>query len=257
MGDIIVELFAAVRGGDGSTMEELLNSKKFNVNSTDDKGKVALQVAIEAGQVESVKILVDHGADVNFPVQLSRRNFSLLKFAITRGNCEIVELLLNSGAKMRPDEATPLHQACIYDDKSMAKMLLDRRDQHGDLDKDGLLYLTVKNGSSAGLVKILLQKFNNIQSSNNFDGMSPLFAARSEKDAQLLIDYGADVHAKFKFQFGLEGIHTESITLPFVTTLRHACTSGLGQVAKVLLEHGIDVNDRSSNCEDNNMLFQR
>lgn len=70
-----------------------MNSKKLDVNSTDETGRVALQVAIEARQVESVKILLDHDADVNSPVIAHQS--SLLGLAIERGNCKVVELLLN------------------------------------------------------------------------------------------------------------------------------------------------------------------
>lgn len=112
-----MKLFAAAQSGEVNMLEKLLLKKKRNVNLTDKNGNIALHVAIEAGQVKSVEILLNYGADVNLPVKRSIINdpqSSPLAWTINRGDREIVELLLNKGAKLKPNEGSVLHLACQH-----------------------------------------------------------------------------------------------------------------------------------------------
>ena len=64
------------------------------------------------GHVETAKLLLMNGADVNFQ---HKGNYSALHMASQDGNYEIVKLLLKNGAIidcLSKDELTPLHLAC-------------------------------------------------------------------------------------------------------------------------------------------------
>jgi cytochrome c len=79
-----------------------------DINEVD--GVTALYIAIESGNLELTRLLIERGADVNLPVKLQR---TPLYAAIKGGFAEIVTLLLDSGAD--PNQVakslTPLHVA--------------------------------------------------------------------------------------------------------------------------------------------------
>jgi cytochrome c len=64
-----------------------------DVNEVD--GVSALYVAVEAGNIELAKLLIDRGADVNLPVKFKR---TPLYAAVFGGFPDLVKLLLDSGA---------------------------------------------------------------------------------------------------------------------------------------------------------------
>ena len=64
------------------------------------------------GHFEVAKLLIMHGADVNFK---EKGNYFALHMASQEGHYEIVKLLLKNGATvdcLRRDGLTPLHLAC-------------------------------------------------------------------------------------------------------------------------------------------------
>ncbi|MCC9656900.1 ankyrin repeat domain-containing protein [Rhodopirellula halodulae] len=82
---------------DGHTpVVEWLLSKDVQVDHRDSFGRTALMYACTADNAETVKLLLDHGADVNLVD--NEENFSPLMFAAAEGQLEVVELLLKAGA---------------------------------------------------------------------------------------------------------------------------------------------------------------
>ena len=59
-----------------------------DVNSTDDEGYSALQAAAENGYLDVVKLLVEHGANVQYTAE-----YSALELAEMAGNIDIVVYL--------------------------------------------------------------------------------------------------------------------------------------------------------------------
>ena len=91
----------------------------------DTGGSTALFFAARAGDIESVKVLIDAGADVN--EALPDHN-SVLAFAAHSGQGEVAKVLLDRGARPDADGAgyTPLHAAVLRGDVELVKALLDR-----------------------------------------------------------------------------------------------------------------------------------
>ncbi|WJG34596.1 4ank: A designed ankyrin repeat protein with four identical consensus repeats, partial [Fusarium oxysporum Fo47] len=84
----------------------------------------ALQLAVERGNKDIIKALLDKRADVNLSVQLGR---TALLLAAENGDNDIVDLLLKNGAEQeKGDKAsrTPLFVAVANGDKAMTKTLL-------------------------------------------------------------------------------------------------------------------------------------
>ena len=89
-----------------------------------------LHRAAAEGDKHTIKLLLDGGADVNYPQD---RGETALMFAVAREQPKAARLLLRRGALVNAathDGVTPLHMAahCITDDEdaaAMARMLLD------------------------------------------------------------------------------------------------------------------------------------
>lgn len=80
--------------GDTNSVKTLLD-KGADVNARDMDGNTALDWAAGEGHVEIVKLLLDRGADVN--VKDKMLGFTPLMTATRSGHTEIVKLLLNRG----------------------------------------------------------------------------------------------------------------------------------------------------------------
>ena len=78
----------------------LLIRKKATVNARTRRSLSALMMAAEAGQLESVRLLIASGAteDLN---ALDRRGYSALHMAVENGHDDIAKELIDAGADVR------------------------------------------------------------------------------------------------------------------------------------------------------------
>jgi len=94
------------------------------VDATDEGGQTALHMAADAGAVESLKLLLEHGAD---PKAADQYGISVLQAAVIAGHVKISKILIEHGAD--PDQAdedgdTPRN--CAVDDGSADMRFLFR-----------------------------------------------------------------------------------------------------------------------------------
>ncbi|XP_047049518.1 ankyrin repeat and SOCS box protein 3-like [Lolium rigidum] len=111
----------------------LVEDLQFNVDALDDKGETPLSYAVvKKGTVNTVRYLLDHGADPNKPG--GDRDGTPLHLAIAEGHCEIVKVLLLKGADVNLFSywGTPLYIAAASGFDDVMKILLDH---HADLNK--------------------------------------------------------------------------------------------------------------------------
>lgn len=87
-------LIAAVRDGDGGTIDRLLASGA-DPNAKDADGNAALIYALMAGQSEAAARLIDAGADAN---TVASNGWSALMVAAQGGRADLMRLLLDRGA---------------------------------------------------------------------------------------------------------------------------------------------------------------
>ncbi len=128
------ELFPAVRAGDTARVNAALEAG-INVNTRDPLGGTALLEAAWVGNLEIVRLLVAHGADVNAVHRES--GATALKYAVLTSRPNIVQLLLASGADVRlvyRDGQTLLHLAAARSNLPILEMLLKFRDGRGGID---------------------------------------------------------------------------------------------------------------------------
>ncbi|KAL1849135.1 hypothetical protein Daus18300_013384 [Diaporthe australafricana] len=142
-GDALTPLGLAIQGSYGhcetnmDAMEKFLQAgadpngiARVNVNWADEGSPLmtALMVAVGTGREDAVKLLLDHGADVNAQPRL-RTTRTALQFAAEIGNADTLRLLLGHGADVNcappvRGGATALQFAAISGNCNMAADLL-------------------------------------------------------------------------------------------------------------------------------------
>ncbi|MEM9502676.1 MAG: ankyrin repeat domain-containing protein [Cyanobacteria bacterium P01_E01_bin.43] len=113
----------AINQGDRILLERLI-SQGTNLNQTVSSGQTPLTAAIAKRSQVAAKLLLDNGAQLNFPDARE----TPLTAAIDREQWEIVDQLLTRGANYTqadPDGQTPLNQAISKNNTQLVKRLLD------------------------------------------------------------------------------------------------------------------------------------
>ncbi|VDH98877.1 Hypothetical predicted protein [Mytilus galloprovincialis] len=85
-----------------------------------------MEIAVQQGHTEVVKMLLDRGVDYN---KCTSDGFSPLVTACSNGNADIVNVLLEKGADFNKCHNTgwsPLMMACVYGHTEIVRMLLDK-----------------------------------------------------------------------------------------------------------------------------------
>ena len=106
------QLLISARSADAKGIEDSL-AHGAAPNSRNRFGKTALFTAVEKNRADIVKIMLDHGVDVNLA---SLEKVTPLMAAAYSGNLEIVDLLLSKNPKLEEDDrvhtsACPMPQA--------------------------------------------------------------------------------------------------------------------------------------------------
>jgi hypothetical protein len=119
------QLQDAARKGDAAAVKKLLDGG-VDVNTKFRYGTTAIFFACDAGQIEVVKVLLDHGADLS--VKDTFYGMTPLALAVspprkkTPAHNEIAKLLIAKGA---PGKDMALSAAIDDDDEGLAKVVLD------------------------------------------------------------------------------------------------------------------------------------
>src|SRR5262245_778294 len=187
-------LFAAVRAGNHRSAAELLSRDKALVNALDHHGETPLMHAGVYSDAAMIKLLLEHGADVN--LASSSGASALLRAA---GDFDKVELLLAAGAKVDVKSKlgrTPLLVAAASPGnvKTM-RLLLARGANANDQDQFGDTCLTsaCKRGDGE-MAKALIESGANIAAGASWFGRPPLVWAAEEGNLATLaclLEHGA------------------------------------------------------------------
>ncbi|MDH5680370.1 MAG: ankyrin repeat domain-containing protein [Spirochaetota bacterium] len=238
--------------GDANMVKYLLDKGADATVLTTD-GRSVLHIAAFHGNVESMKLLIDNGADINavdgkirssgiisdgkHVRTINEPGDTALEVAIGQGHSEAVKFLLRKGALINPERKkygwTALHQAA--------------------------------DGSRNDIVKLLISRGANVNAQWD-EGKTPLNMASNQGIKDLLIKHGAkDIYLRLHKEFIAavrkrdhakvliyikQGVNVNTRDGYFGTALHYIC--GLydaGKMAKLLIEHGADVNLRNRNGE--------
>ncbi|CAK9101833.1 unnamed protein product [Durusdinium trenchii] len=240
------KLVLACAANDAEELERLLLLPACP-EATDHTGKPALRVAVEAGHCKCVGLLLEARAVIDQEGDFG----STLLLAACGGNLEVVQLLLESGAKTGLG-ATALHGAACYGHIEVVRFFLDKGTHPDDCTSDittlrehsrtplGFsLYLASRGGTALHLaavmghwkvVHLLLQAGADRDKIISLTGESALHLAASNGHVQvvrLLLEAQADANR-------VEGCG--------VTALHWASLKGYLDIVDALIEALCDVN---------------
>ncbi|WP_375603618.1 ankyrin repeat domain-containing protein [Wolbachia endosymbiont of Anurida maritima] len=106
-------------------IEKYLVDKK-DVNVKNDKGNTPLHLAVEEGNLEAVKHLIEKGADLNAP---DKHGWTPLYYAVYSGNIDVVRFLIDQGAdyNITDNEGTPVYYAFQYGHVRIVKYFVEEK----------------------------------------------------------------------------------------------------------------------------------
>jgi len=165
----------------------------LDVNTRDTYGLTALVWAARAGQVETVKVLLDAGADPNGDV---RAGYALQAAMETYCKVETVRMLLAAGADVNVNNGlTPLMRAVHNTNLEIIDMLLRAG---ADVNARGVENVTALSRASmtirSGVVRMLLSAGADANTQDQY-GITPLMnavkIAHSTESVRDLLDAGA------------------------------------------------------------------
>jgi ankyrin repeat protein len=229
---------AAAGRGDLAALDALLASDPALLEADTPLGGRPLMSACAFGQEDTVRHLLDRGADVTARRDLD--DATALHATVCSGSRAIAQLLLDRGADVDArdfEDFTPLHHAATEDLVAVAEVLLE----HGaDGDAVGTRYderplHKAADSGSLGVARQLLAHGAEVDA-RKANGWTPLFDAAQDGDmemARLLLDAGADVNA---FSDGGHWPYGPVRT----TALTRARSFGTEEMVALLLSHGAD-----------------
>jgi hypothetical protein len=116
-------LFVALNRGALKAAKVLITTKGMPIDDRNEHDETPLMIASIKGYLETAKLLLDNGADVNKP------GWTPLHYAASKGNIEMIRLLLEENAYIdtaSPNGTTPLMMAAGYSGNPLAcKVLLE------------------------------------------------------------------------------------------------------------------------------------
>ena len=217
-----------------------------DVNLSTDKNRTPLMTACEYGHVNTVTILIEHGANVNLQ---DRDGLTAVHYAV-RGSqaCEILSCLMENGADVDAktfDDCTPLMIAAERGDTKVATFLIEHGANVDLPDKIGataLCYALKCPGNLCEVGSCLIENGADINACINYNCCTPLMmACEKTVNDQLnaltfLIEHGAIVN--------LQDIHGS-------TALHYVVQENSGfhepyEVLDYLIQNGADINAQSN-----------
>jgi ankyrin repeat protein len=201
-----MSLVSAVKNGDYNNVNLLIETIKTLIEAGEDVNEKErpLVLAAEKGNIDIVKLLLEHGADVNGTE--SKYGSAPLHFAAQKGYLDVVKLLLDYGAdinQLNDQGTTPLHFAAEGGNIDIVKLLLEEgaedindTNDHGNTP----LNFAAINGH-IDVVKLLVESGANVNGENNHGVTSLLFAVWKSRIhvVKLLIQSQANVNQTNKY----------------------------------------------------------
>lgn len=231
----MTNIYDFARAGDVESLIESLDQNKIQLEDIEqDTNSTLLGVAVAHGNIETVKMLIDRGANIH---TLGDDDWTLVHKACYQGHEEMVTILIEKGVDCNKKDITgwtALSHSCADGNKSMAELLINAGTDKESVDLDHWtpLHIVVDCGDSEGHLAVaqLLLEYGWDVNKKDKNGETPIHRACTKGHsniAQLLLRAGADVNATD--DVGWSGLHI-------------AATKDHASVIEVLIEN-------KANCE--------
>ena len=193
------------------------------------EGKTPLIIAVGNSYIDTAKILIENGANIN---AVDIEGWSALSYAVNNGDIEIAKLLLENKAKIKGELLIAIKSPIVESRINMMKLLIDNKANINYTDENGFnpLNIAIETGNME-LTKFLITNGANVDSLMR-DGVSLIGYAIAQNNMdllQILIENGANVN----------NTNGDSWT---DTPLKTASRLGLDNVVRILLSRNVDIN---------------
>jgi ankyrin repeat protein len=234
--------YLPIRNNDLSTLRKLIHDP--GPKARDARGNSPLLYAAALGSAESMRLLLDAGADPN-----AANDLNATPLMWCAGDAVKVRMLLSKGANVNVRSKlgrTPLLIAAAYDGATeAARLLIEKGADVNAVDKSGISVLEqAANVNNIEVARLLLAKGAKVNSVDG-GGFTPLLASAGNGDrnaamVQLLIEHGAAVNVKSGDTF--EIVKNGAIAIGHLTPLQQAANVANYEAVEALVKAGADVN---------------
>lgn len=150
------DIFDAVRKGDLTKIDELVKLNPDTVNARNSSGFTPLIIAAYRNQVEAVKFLLDHKADVN----ASSPEGPVILGVCYKGDRDLAALLIAKGADVNAQNSngtTALIYATLANTPELVELLLKHGAKKELAEKSGRTALSIAQANNSQAIVALLQ----------------------------------------------------------------------------------------------------
>ena len=209
--------------------EMLIGKADKNIINDSLEGKTPLIIAVGNSYIDTAKILIENGANIN---AVDIEGWSALSYAVNNGDIEIAKLLLENKAKIKDELLIAIKSPIVESRINMMKLLIDNKANINYTDENGFnpLNIAIESGDME-LTKFLITNGANVNSLMQ-DGVSLIGYAIAQNNMdllQMLIENGANVN----YTNGDSWANTP---------LQTASRLGLDNVVRILLTRNADIN---------------
>lgn len=201
---------------DPALVAEAVRDLGADIHRRNNAGMTPLAVALSAARAETVRLLLDHGAEIAYTLPaentLPARRFNATYIAAGRGRLDILDLVLDRGGDLlvnkpglllhggAPHGLYPLHAAAMSGHRDVIRRLIQKGafiDQLSDITQESALHLA----AGAGYVQCIhaLLTAGADADRRNIRNETPLHkaaAANRQQSIRLLAAHGADIEAR-------------------------------------------------------------
>lgn len=193
------------------------------------EGKTPLIIAVGNSYIDTAKILIENGANIN---AVDIEGWSALSYAVNNGDIEIAKLLLENKAKIKDELLIAIKSPIVESRINIMKLLIDNKANINYTDENGFnpLNIAIESGDME-LTKFLITNGADVNGLMQ-DGVSLIGYAIAQNNMdllQILIENGANVN----YTGGDSWANTP---------LQTASRLGLDNVVRILLTRNVDIN---------------
>lgn len=209
--------------------EMLIGKADKNIINDSLEGKTPLIIAVGNSYIDTAKILIENGANIN---AVDIEGWSALSYAVNNGDIESAKLLLENKAKIKDELLIAIKSPIVESRINMMKLLIDNKANINYTDENGFnpLNIAIESGDME-VTKFLITNGANVNSLMQ-DGVSLIGYAIAQNNMdllQILIENGANVN------------YTNGDSWAD-TPLKTASRLGLDNVVRILLTRNADIN---------------